>query len=107
MSVETGDVADAVHELGERSLTGGVVADPAAEHGLHLDLRGVPDPLLERLRHQRREPVGGERHAEENDADEETRGGNRPADDLRHAAAAGLVLIEPRAAGNDLGRKRV
>ena len=58
--------------LSKAACPAGVVADLAAEHRADLAVDRLADPLLDRHRHQRRQPVGEQRNAEQHHATIET-----------------------------------
>jgi hypothetical protein len=63
-STEAGGDANRVHKLGESGLARWIVAHLAAEQRLDLTVRNIAKTPFERLRHQRRQPIRGQRDAE-------------------------------------------
>ena len=53
---------------------------PVSSMRAHLGVHGVAEPVLDRQRDQRREPVGQQRHPEHGDQDERHGGGEGPGD---------------------------
>jgi hypothetical protein len=60
---------------------------------------------FERFGHQRRQPIGNQRKSEQHHGNDRNRGRERPADNGGNAAAAGSIVIHPRAACDQFGRQ--
>jgi hypothetical protein len=81
-----------------------IVANLAAEQRPDLRVGHGAQAALERLRHQRRETVRGERNTEPDDTDDRDRRRDRPAYNSRDAAAVGEIFVQPAAAGDQFRR---
>ena len=93
IGIEAGGFAQLSEQLRVGRLSRRTIADLFAEHGPDLHLGGFANPPLEGLRHQRREPVRGERNGEQHDHDDRRNRRDRPADNLRDRAAIRPVLV--------------
>ena len=89
----------------QRRRARGLRTEPFAEQDFHLVRRRIAEPLFEGERHERRDPVGGERRPENRNERDRNRGGERPEDDRADATNAQAKIAEAWAAALDRRRE--